>query len=205
MSPSSVPVVCRATSGAQSPSAGGRIVPHHRIAPAKASAKRRRPRQRARVKRATIVARAPRATRPQAAALAHSGSGSRNHNAAAVQALKGAMAKADAQTGKIAAAAALALILVRTQPRPRGRARRTLEQDDRYKIKNQEIEPPVGRRLRFSIQSRGLFDLRGVHRLAGVRIGDGDLLAGRHFLEVEVLGHGESLAVLQRELVLRLD
>ena len=56
MSPLTAPVVCRATSGAQSPSAGGMIVLHQTTTPAKASAKPPSARQRKREKSAIIVA-----------------------------------------------------------------------------------------------------------------------------------------------------
>src|SRR3984957_20395167 len=83
MSPSIDPVVCRATSGAQSPSSGGLIVLHQASRPPKTPAKiesaiRLRLR---RMNSATIPA----------APLKPSGAGSRNQSASALHAVSGAM------------------------------------------------------------------------------------------------------------------
>ena len=93
MSPSTVPVVCRATSGAQSPSSGGLIVLHQTSKPPKATAKTASA-ARLRLRRmnsAAIVTRPRIANRIAAAALKPSGAGSRNQSASALHALIGAM------------------------------------------------------------------------------------------------------------------
>ena len=90
MSPLSVPVVWRATSGAQSPLAGGRIVPHQMISAPKASAKATVAFPRLCVKSATAVPKPRMTKRPTATPLTQSAPGNRNHNAIADQALIGA-------------------------------------------------------------------------------------------------------------------
>ena len=111
MSPLTVPVVCRATSGAQLPSSGGMIVLHQATTPAKGSAKRPSARQRKRVKSATIVARAARPARPAATARSASGAGSRNQSASALHRPTGATIRIAAIAQKIAAAMRFACML----------------------------------------------------------------------------------------------
>ena len=98
MSPLTAPVVWRATSGAQSPSAGGVIVLHQTTTQAKASAKAASARKRKREKSAIIVATAAMAAMPAATVRTASGAGSRNHSAIALHRPTGA-------TIRIAAAA----------------------------------------------------------------------------------------------------
>src|ERR1700733_720487 len=95
MSPSIKPVVCRATSGAQSPSSGGLIVLHHASKPPKAMAKTAstiRLRLR-RMKSATIVASPRTANTIAAAPLKTSGVGNRDQSASALHAVSGATSK----------------------------------------------------------------------------------------------------------------
>src|SRR5271166_6363796 len=104
MSPSSDPVVCRATSGAQSPSAGGRIAPHQRTTQANTSAKIDSAAQRTCVKSAITVQTARMTNTTEPAALAHSGAGNRNHNASAAHSVSGAISRTETQTQRVAEA-----------------------------------------------------------------------------------------------------
>src|SRR5882757_11049265 len=95
MSPSIDPVVCRATSGAQSPSSGGLMVLHQASKPPKATAKTAsavKLRLRG-MNRAPIVARPRTANTIAAAPLKASGAGSRNQSASALHAVSGATIK----------------------------------------------------------------------------------------------------------------
>ena len=94
MSPSTVPVVCRATSGAQSPSSGGVMVLHQASRPAKATAKTASAARLrlGRMNSAAIVAKPEDARTGSPRPLSSpSGPGSRNQSAMALHALTGAM------------------------------------------------------------------------------------------------------------------